>query len=189
MKLKQYIRYQIDFRSKWMPCAAILMGLSFFLRVVYYFCFVNIVDCSAGILILHVILPLLLCAVYLVFIRIIRLNSPGIFAILGTVFCLMFIIWSFSSGNIFRILLSVVFYLLCSVVLLGTAGGYLPEKLPIGLIFIGLSVFRYWLYAPAVSKIGPWLLDLSAVLILLSYFCLTRGFKEVKMRPQLKSEE
>ena len=180
MKLKQYTRYQIDFGGKWILPGAIFMGLSFFLRVVYYFGLTNIFSYDAGTIILQIILPLLLCAGYIVLLRAVKLNAPGVFAILGAAFCMMILIWNFSTGDILRILLSVVFYLFSGLVLLATAGGYLPGRLLSSGLFLALLVFRYLLYAPSFRQIGPFILELSVLCILASLFCLTRCMKEVK---------
>ncbi len=37
MNMKQYTRFGMDFNSKWTAACSGLMGLAFFLRVVYYF--------------------------------------------------------------------------------------------------------------------------------------------------------
>lgn len=182
MKLKQYTRYQIDFQGKWILPGAIFMGLSFFLRVVYYFGLTNIFTYNTGTIIMQIILPLSLCAGYIVLLRAVKLNAPGIFAILGAAFCLMVMIWNFSTGDILRILLSVVFYLLSGLVLLATAGGYLPGRLLSSGLFLALLVFRYLMYAPSFRHIGQFILELSVLCIPASLFCLTRCMKEVKNR-------
>ena len=156
------------------------MGLSFFLRVVYYFGLTNILTYNVGAIILNIILPLLLCAGYIVLLRAVKLNAPGIFAILGAAFCLMILIWNFSTGDVLRILLSVVFYLLAGLLLLGTAGGYLPGRLPSSAIFMVLLMSRFLFYGPAGSQIGYMILELSVLCIPASLFCLTRSLKEGK---------
>lgn len=182
MKLKQYTRYQMDFGGKWILPGAICMGLSFLLRVVYYFGLSNIFTYNLSTIILQIILPLVLCAGYIVLLRAVKLNAPGIFAILGAAFCLIVMIWNFSTGDVLRILLSIVFYLFSGLVLLATAGGYLPGRLLSSGLFLTLFVFRYLLYAPPVKHTGRFILELSVLSILASLFCLTRCFKEVKIR-------
>ena len=158
------------------------MGLSFFLRVVYYFGLTNILTYDAGAIILNIIMPLLLCAGYIVLLRAVKLNAPGIFAILGAAFCLMILIWNFSTGDVLRILLSVVFYLLSGLVLLATAGGYIPGRLPSSAIFMVLLLSRFLFYRPSGSQIGQLVLELSVLCIPASLFCLTRSMKEVKKK-------
>lgn len=185
VKLKQYTRYQIDFGGKWILPAAICMGLSFFLRVVYYFGLTNIFSYDTGTIILQIILPLLFCAGYIVLLRAVKLNAPGVFAILGTAFCLLLMIWNFSSGDVLRILLSVVFYLFSGLVLLATAGGYLPGRLLSSAVFLVLLIFRFMLYRPSGSQIGQMVLEISVLCIPASLFCLTRCLKEAKSRTKI----
>ncbi|MBE6986047.1 MAG: hypothetical protein E7433_01290 [Ruminococcaceae bacterium] len=148
----------------------------------YYFGLTNIFTYNTGTIIMQIILPLSLCAGYIVLLRAVKLNAPGIFAILGAAFCLMVMIWNFSTGDILRILLSVVFYLLSGLVLLATAGGYLPGRLLSSGLFLALLVFRYLMYAPSFRHIGQFILELSVLCIPASLFCLTRCMKEVKNR-------
>ena len=167
-----------------LPCA-ICMGLSFFLRVVYYFGFTNIFTYDTATIILQIILPLAVCAGYIVLLRAVKLNAPGVFAIFGAAFCLMIMIWNFSSGDALRIVLSILFYLLSGLVLLATAGGYLPGKLLSSAVFLIVLIFRYFLYAPSFRQIGQFTLELSVLCIPASLFCLTRCFKEAKNRTRI----
>lgn len=185
VKLKQYTRYQIDFGGKWILPAAICMGLSFFLRVVYYFGLTNIFSYNTGTIILQIILPLFLCAGYIVLLRAVKLNAPGVFAIIGAAFCLMILIWNFSTGDILRILLSVVFYLFSGLVLLATAGGYLPGRFLSSAVFLVLLIFRFMLYRPSGTQIGQMVLEISILCIPASLFCLTRCLKEGKNRTKI----
>lgn len=176
MQLKQYLRYQMDFSSKWVRNSAFLIGLSFFARILYSFVFSDVTQFSVGTWIFQLILPLLACISYIVLIRLVKWNAPGVYAILGTVLCLFVIVWNFSSGNILRVILSILFYTAASVALLGTAAGFFPGKFIPSIIFAALFAFRMLFYFPVQSGIGVWVLEISVLSIIASLYSLPMGF-------------
>ncbi len=176
MKLKQYVRYEMDYRGNWSAASAVFMGLSFFLRVLYYFGFINLKDIGAGEVIFSLILPLLLCGTFLVFFSLLKWNAPGLFAIAGVVFCLLLMGWNFSSGNVLRILLSIFLYVFAAVILFATALGYLPGKLPSTAVFGVIFGCRILLFSFSASGIASLSLEFSALFLLLSLLALTRCF-------------
>lgn len=183
MQLKQYLRYQIDFTGKWVQPSALLMGLAFFLRLVYYLCLVSLHDCGIGEIIFSMLLPLLLTCCYIVLLRVVKLNAPGIYGILGAALCLLLLIGSFFTGNPLRIVLSILAYMAAGVVLIATAGGYLPGKLLSSVLFALPLICRFLFYSLGGLNIIQWFQEASALLILASLFCLTRSFTELKRRP------
>ncbi len=184
MKLKQYIRYEMDFQCGWAMCCGGFIGLSFFLRALYYFYFVNLQDVGGAEQFFCLILPLLLCFVFVLLFRILKWNAPGIFAILGSCFCLLLMFWNFSSGDFLRALLSVILYIAASVILLGTAGGYLPSRLPAAAVFAGMLLLRFMLYSGKESGIAAWVLELSALSVLVSLLALC-----LCLKPRVKRNE
>jgi len=182
VQLKQYIRYEMNFIGKWANICMGSIGISFFLRVLYYFGFVNLQDIGGGEIFLHLILPLLVFSVFIVLFRVIKWNAPGIYAIVGCVICLMLMIWNFSSGDFLRVFLSVLMYLAASVLLLATAGGYLPNKAPASIVFAGMLLFRVFLYSKGQSGIPAYIIEFSSVFMLLALFALTLCFKPHEKR-------
>ena len=177
MKLKQLIRYEMCFEGKWPDFCAAFMGVSFFLRILYYFGFLNLNDISGGEIFVSLILPLLLCCVFIVIFRLIKWNAPGIYAILGSAFCLLMLIWNFSSGDILRILLGTFMYIIAAVALLAAAGGYLPSKLIATVIFGAIAVFRFCNYSLEQPNIGAYIFEFSSISIIVSLVALTLCFK------------
>ena len=184
MQLKQYLLYQMDFKGKWAQPAAILMGLSFFLRIVCYFGLRFLSDWTFFDVIFQIFLPLLLSGTYVVLIRAIRLNAPGVYGLIGAGLCILTFLWSFSSGSVLYILLCLVYYLAAGVVLLGTSGGYLPGKLLSSALFAIPVIIRLFGLDVFTLKIDGLFLELSVLLQLASLFCLTRCFKEAKRRAE-----
>ena len=118
MQLKQYIQYQMDFKGKWAQPSAILMGLSFFLRIVSYFGLRFLSDWTFFDVLFQVFLPLFLSGTYVVLIRAVHLNAPGMYGLIGAGLSILTFLWSFSSGNILYILLLYMLIQLCFLLLL-----------------------------------------------------------------------
>ena len=177
LNLKQYIRYEMRFEGNWPGICVGCMGLSFFLRILYYFGLVHLQDIGGGETFFSLILPLLFSCAFIVLFRVVKWNAPGIFAILGSVFCLLLIIWNFSSGDFLRIILSVFMYIIAAAVLLATAGGYLPGNLVSTAAFAIILVFRFLLYSMGQSGLSAYIAEFSSLCLIASLLALTRCFK------------
>ena len=182
MQLKQYDRYIVDFKSKWATRCAALLGVSLFIRVVYFFGIMNLTECGAGQVLFDMILTMGLCVGFLVMFSALRRNAPGLYALMGAGFCLLLMISTFSSGNALRIVLAILGYLLAGGVLVITVSGYLPGKLLSSVMFLLPMAVR--LLAFDLGKIGlfTWVIELSWLLILASMFCLTCGMKPYRRK-------
>ena len=181
MKLKQYIRYQMNFRGKWLMPSKVLMGLSFFLRIVYYFGLTSFADHSFGEVLFWMVLPLLACGAYIVVMSSMKLNAPGIYGILGAVMCGLLLIWSFSTGDALRTVLSVLVYLAAGAVLVLTSMGLLPGKLLSSILFAAPIACRLLFYRGGLG-LFDWFLEVSVLAMLASLLCLTRCFKPLKRK-------
>ena len=182
MNLKTYTRYQMDFKSPWAQPAAVLMGLSFYLRVFHYFGFTYISQWTFWDVIFQILFPLLLCGGFVVLIGAVKINSPGLFALLGAGLCLLFAIWNLFGAGVVRVLLGFVVYLLSGAVLLATAGGYIPwKRLSSWLILIPAVVRIFLINIPAMG-LGGLVLEGSVLCAMASLFCLTFCFSEIKPR-------
>lgn len=181
MKLKQYIRYQMNFRGRWLMPAKVLMGLSFFLRIVYYFGLTTFADHTFGEVLFFMILPLLTCGAYIVVMSSMKLNAPPVYGIIGAVMCLLLVIWSFSCGDAVRTVLSVLIYLVAGAVLVLTSLGFLPGKLLSSVLFAVPLACRLLFYRNGIA-LFDWCLEISVLTMLASLFCLTRCFKPLKRK-------
>ena len=180
MQLKQYDPYVIDFNSKWATRCAALLGVSLFIRVVYFFGIKNILECTAGQVIFDMVLTMGLCVGFLVLFSAMRRNAPGLYALMGAGFCLLLMFSTFSGGDALRIVLAVVGYLLAGGVLVITVSGYLPGKLLSSVMFLLPFVLRFLVFDFGKIGLFTWVIELSWLLVLASMFCLTRAMKPVK---------
>lgn len=184
LKLKQYVRYEMCFDGSFSGICVGFMALSFFLRACYYFGIVNLLDVNGGEVFFFMILPLLLCGAFIVFFKIMKLNAPGIYALFGCVFCILLMIWNFTTGDFLRIFLSLIFYTVAGCLLLATAGGHLPDKLPATVILAVILFFRFILYSMGQSSFAGYFLEFSFLSLIASMFALTFCFK-----PRIRSNE
>jgi hypothetical protein len=161
--------------------AKVLMGLSFFLRVVYYFGLTTFADHTFGEVLFFMILPLLTCGAYIVVMSSMKLNAPPVYGIIGAVMCLLLVIWSFSCGDALRTVLSVLIYLVAGAVLVLTSLGFLPGKLLSSVLVAVPLVCRVLFYRNGIA-LFDWCLEISVLTMLASLFCLTRCFKPLKRK-------
>ena len=179
MNLKQYCRYQIDFTSKWVAAAPIMMGLAFFLNLLYYLAITTARDVFVIELIAAVIFGIILTAAYVICVTCLRLNAPGLYAIMGAVQCLMLLILGCTSGGAFRIVISILWYALAALILLATTGGYLPGRLLAALMFFIPAGFRFLFFDLGQLSIFEWVKEIPVLLILAGLGSLAMGLKPV----------
>ena len=182
MKLKQYTRYQMDFQSNWTSSCGILMGFSFFVRLIYYFGLTNIYDMGIVEILFTMILGTALCLGYLITLSVMRLNAPGIYGILGAIHCLLLIFGSFITGDVLRIVLAVLWYALAAGILLMTVGGYLPGRLLAMLMFAVPTLVRVFFYDLGRLSILQWVREFGILLALIGLACLPMGLKFAPLR-------
>jgi len=182
MKLKHYTYYGINFLGKWCIASGVFMGVSFFLRILYYFFLNNITAVGTAEMVLNFVIPCLLCAVYIVLLSCIHWNAPGVYGILACVFFLFMIGTNIAKGGVLQIILSVLWYLITGAVLLATAGGYLPGRLfAVGCVFLAL-VCRVVLFNGDISGVSPMAMEASNLAILASLTCSPMAFEPIEKK-------
>ena len=180
MELKQFDRYIVDFKSKWAARCAMLLGVSVFTRVVYFFGLTNIVQCSVWQLVVELILTMGLCIGFMVLFGAIRWNAPGLYALLGCGFCVLLITNAAATGNALRIVLAVLGYVLAGGALVATVAGFLPGKLFTSGMFLLPILIRVLVFDLGKLGVFAWVLELSWLLILAALFCYTCALKTYK---------
>ena len=180
MQLKQYERYVIDFKGKWIRKCAAIMGVSLFIRVVYFFGLMNFSECGVMQIIFDMVLCMGLSVAFLVFIAALRQNAPGLYALMGCGFILLMMITTFSSGNALRIILAILAYSGAAVVLLGTVGGYVPGKMLATLTLLLPTIIRFLAYDLGKLGLFTWVLEISRLLVVISLLCFVWTLKPIK---------
>lgn len=171
--MKQYHRYRMDFDSNWLRWSASCVGASIFLLAVYHLGF-QYLD-APGSIIWDLWLPFGLGMVYIVLLQGIRLNAPGLYAILGVFMCLFLMICVFATGDVLRIILAVIAYPVCGAALILCAGGFLPGRLPASVCFGVVLAVRLLCYDFGHITGAAWLTELAHLGFIASLFCLPIG--------------
>lgn len=182
MKMKQYCRYMVDFNSKWVRACSMLMGLSFFACLLHYFAIASIRDVGVVELICSLLMGIFLGGAFVVCITCLHLNAPGLYALMGAAQCLCILILSFTTGGALRIVLSVVWYVLAALVLLGTAGGYLPGRLLAGVMFFLPMSVRLLVFDLGGLDLFLWVKELSVLCTLAALGCLSMGLTPINRK-------
>lgn len=182
MKSKKYTRFQVDFSSKWTSAFGVLMGLSFFLRIVYYLGLVSLRDVGILELLTSAILGILLCGGSIVCSKYLHMDAPGLYGMMGAAQCLLVFLLTCTNGGIGRILLALVWYCLAALVLLATVGGYLPGKLLAACMFAVPAVIRLLFFD--LGKIGVirWVQEFAVLCALSAFACFAMGLKHANKK-------
>lgn len=184
MNLKTYNQYQMDMKGRWIHFCGVMMSCSFFLRIVYYFGLKNLRDIPGSEIFATMIAGLVLCAGFVVVLNYLRLNAPGIYGILGCAHCLLLIIGNFSGGSVGRIILSVIWYVLCALVLLATIAGYLPGRLLSAGMFFLTALVRLFAYDLGKIDLLRWVTEGAVLCVILALAAIPMALKPVKEKTQ-----
>lgn len=171
--MKQYNRYRMDFDGRWLRWSATCIGASMFLQILQYAVLQELTTPGAHIWNLWV--PLAFGLVYIILLRGIRLNAPGVYAILGLMVCIWLLIGVFSAGDTLRTVLATIGYLLCGAVLILCAGGFLPGRLPAAICFGVVFAVRLYFYGFGRITGADWLPEIPQLGFLVALICLPMG--------------
>ena len=180
-------RYKMDLSGKGMQGALVMLGLSFFLRMVYYFACVRIETVGFWELLTWMILPMIVEAGFIVMIRILRMNLPGIYAIMAAALGLFMIFQSFGYGSLVRTIFAIVAYLGCSVLIIGVAGGMLSKQIAVAAYLITALVrfFGFEMFQMIFRlKVTTLIKDLTGLFALLGLMYLAKSFETVEKKKE-----
>lgn len=125
LKLSKSMTCRVAARDRWGNAAAAWMGLSFFLRMVYYFGLVNMNDVPGFEIGFSVVLPLIISVGFILCLKLEKLNQPLVLAGLAIGFAVnYFLCEQLSLGGI----LSGVLVLAMAGLILAAVLGYIPER-------------------------------------------------------------
>jgi len=181
MKLKQYHRYVMNPDGKWTRASVLCMAGALFALAVYYFGLRGLVSVGFLEAVFCLFLPLILMVGYIALIHLMKWNAPGLFAIMGLLFCVFLFFGTFGSGNALRIILGVIWYPLSALTLVACAGGYLPGKKPAVFVFPIAIFFRLIVFGLG-GGLFSFVYEISASLTLAALGCLMMSFEPKKIR-------
>ncbi len=126
--MKRSARYQLNFASRWLTFSGVMMGLAFFLQALDYFALRKLSDVPVLELVLYLILPMVLEALWCVPLRSEcwrRAEPHGIFAAL---LCLALMGQAILSGGVIPGILAGIFLVLSGAVAVLITWGVFPRR-------------------------------------------------------------
>ena len=140
MNLTKSARCHIRMQSRWASLSAVCMGISVFVRTVYYFGLVNLRDLSGFEVAMDVVFPMVIAAGYLVMIKALQLNSPTLFGGLIGLYAVNYLLLmnATTAGVIVGALLVVT-----AALFMVTGIGFVPSRIPVAAAAAVLVLFRF----------------------------------------------
>lgn len=176
-------RYRLNLDGKSLHLGLAELGLSFFLRTVYYFACVRVEEVGFLELLLWMILPMLLEGALIVLLRVLRLDAPGLYAILGAAFGLVLMLQLIGYGSLLRVILGILAYLGCGVLFLGVAGGFLSKQIAVAAYlvtalvrFFGFEMVQYVFNLRVIDFIK----EVTGLLAVAGMMYIVASFKQAK---------
>lgn len=184
--MKTVVRYRMDFSKKWLTASAFFAGLSFFLCVVYYYVLGNIESVQGGQFVLQVLMPMILLGVYILLVKLIKLDIPLVYAGIMLLLCLYICLARIGGEPGWLNAVEVIVYILCCAAMMASMLGYIPGKWYIAAAFFLMAVARFF-FRGYMHYFSP--LDLPAAMPeswtlsgILSLCCLCGGLKRMPVR-------
>ena len=128
LKLIKNTQCRLDVSGKYTRRAAAWMGLSFFLRMVYYFGLINLNDLTGSVIAFSVVIPLIIGVAFILLLKlpnVPKLNYPITAASLSIAFALNYFLMEQMS---FSGVLSGILILAVAGLILASVLGYVPER-------------------------------------------------------------
>ena len=125
LKLSKTMQCRLDAKSTFGTWAPAWMGLSFFLRMVYYFGLMNLKDVPGGEIAFSVVLPLIISVAFILMLKLPKLNYPIAIGALAVAFAVnYFFMERMNLGGA----LSGILVLAVAGAILAAVLGYIPER-------------------------------------------------------------
>lgn len=167
--MKRLVTYRMDYAKKALTASGVMMGLAIFLQAIYFFAIEDVRTLDTLTLVLYLIIPMSLEAIWCILVRGIRPKPGLVFGIAGTLVCLLLAVQSFFSGSTMQMVLAVIGYVFGIAALLLTTIGFVPYKLPGLAIFIAIVCVRFFTF-DMVRYVAPQ--DWMGLMQEIPYLCM-----------------
>ena len=135
LKLSKSMTCRLAARGNWGERAAAWMGLSFFLRMVYYFGFMNMNDIPGFEIVFSVVLPLIISVTFILVLKLPKFSHPIAAAALAMAFAVNYF---FAERMNFGGVVTGILVLAMAGLILAAVLGYIPERK--WLLWAGMAV-------------------------------------------------
>jgi uncharacterized membrane protein len=151
LKLSKSMTCDLGAAGTWGERAAAWMGLSFFLRMVYYFGFMNLKDVPTGEIVFSVVLALAISVAFILVLKLKKLNHALVAAGLSVAFAVnYFLTERMNFGGV----VSAILVLAMAGMILAAVLGYIPERK--WLLWTGMAVVAFrLLFVDVIGYILP----------------------------------
>ena len=139
LKFEKNMSCRLAARGKWGNLAAAWMGLSFFLRMVWYFGLMNFNDLAGGEIALRVVLPLLISVGFILMLKLKALGLPMVAGVMAVVYAVSYF---FAESMTLAGVFSGILLLATAGLLLAAVLGYVPERKWLIWAAIATAAFR-----------------------------------------------
>ena len=138
LKLSKTTTCRLNARGTWGERAAAWMGLSFFLRMVYYFGLMNLNDIPGFEIVFSVVLPLIISVAFILVLKLPKLTHPMVAAGLSVAFGVNYF---FTEQMNFGGVLCAILVLAMAGMILAAILGFIPERK--WLLWTGMAVMAF----------------------------------------------
>ena len=151
LKLSKSMTCDLGAMGTWGQRAAAWMGLSFFLRMVYYFAFLNLNDVPGGEIVFSVVLALAISVAFILMLKLKKLSRPVVGAGLGLAYAVnYFLTEQMNFGGV----VSGILVLALAGMILAAVLGYVPQRKWLLWTAVGVLGFRL-LFVDVIGHILP----------------------------------
>lgn len=140
--MKRVVRFQFHPNGRWATLSGILLGLSFFIQAVNYLLLQDLQSLGIWKLIVMMVLPMVLEAVWCVCLRAMRMDRAEVFGVIGAVFCLALLLQAFFYRSVFLMVLFILLYLLAGAAMVLITWGFIAHRALGALIFLVIVAMR-----------------------------------------------
>jgi hypothetical protein len=162
--MKRLVRYQLNFESKWLTLSGVMMGIAFFLQALDYFALRQLSALSLWDLIIWLILPMFLEALWCVPLRSElwkRAEAHGIFSAL---ICLVLLTQTIMTGGVFPIVMGSVFYVIGAAAAVLITFGFIAHRALGMLVFCGCTAMWVLVFGLPGYVANPGYLTLAGLI-------------------------
>lgn len=193
MTYTKRVRCFFRLNSAWAQCSAVCMGLSIFIRAVYYLGIMNFNDLTGTILAIHVTLPVVLAAAYLIMLRGLRFNSPMLMGVLACGYAVSYLLITDGSGTA---LMGAALLVLTAGLLVVTGMGILTTRIPLLLAALATLAYRVividWMHcfqSPEGFRLIAYLPELSNFFGLFAILVMVPSLRLVPLQRTMPRQE
>ena len=145
--MKRLVRFKLNFQSKFLTLSGVMMGFAFFFQALEFFALRSIHSVDIWSILLLLILPMVLEALWCVSFRVEAWNRAEVHGVFAALICLILLGQSIMAGGLFNILMGAIFCVVCGAAAILITWGWIPHRALGMLVFSATAVARVLIFA------------------------------------------